>query len=102
MMGKSHPGKQNPGHSLLYQITLDVPYLKFHEQLANRVLLKCLYAPISSWWCWQPHSQPAVCHPAASKPQLFLLFFFPDEVHASQCFTTCMLGEKKKQRGEDQ
>lgn len=43
-------------------------------------------------------SQPAVCHPAASKPQLFLFIFFPDEVHGSQCFTTCMLGKKKSKR----
>lgn len=93
---KTHPEKQNPGHYLLYQIELDVPYLKFHEQLANGIIHKCMYALLSLQWFQQPqHSKPAVCLQATA----FSSFLFLAWSSRQPVFYHLHAGGEKKARG---
>lgn len=94
-MEKSHPGKQNPGHSLLKQIPLDVPYLKFHAQIANRILHKCLYTPLALWWFWQPHSQPTLPSSSFQTTAFPSFFFFLMEFMAVSVLPLARWGRKK-------
>lgn len=100
---KPNPEKQTPGHYLIQQIQLDVPYLKFHEQLANWIIHKCMLALLSAQQFQQPQRyELAGCYlaaPAASKPQLCLRSFFSALQPVCYHLHT---GWEKKQGGEDQ